>query len=74
MPSLVDRISVFVGLDGARRLGDCMVCGTAVRQRDDRMTLHGRFVHTACAGYRIRRVAQSRVIGSRDRDARFTGD
>ena len=55
-------------------LGDCLVCAAAVRERDDRMRVHGRYVHTACAGYRVRRIARSREVGARNRRGDFTGD
>ena len=60
--------------EGTATLGDCMVCAEAVRERDDRMRLQGHYVHTACAGYRIRSLARSRVVGSGPTRAKFTGD
>jgi hypothetical protein len=54
-------------------LGNCLVCSDPVRERDDRMRVHGRYVHTACAGYRLRRVGRSRELGTRRRES-FTGD
>lgn len=60
--------------DDSAALGDCIVCSDVVRECDDRMRLHGRYVHTACAGYRLRSLARSRVIGSRPAHAEFTGD
>lgn len=60
--------------DQAAILADCLVCSDPVRECDDRMRVHGRYVHTSCAGYRLRTIARSRVIGSQPKEPQFTGD
>jgi len=77
MVPLVSRLVGLVGLlghAGPSVLGACVVCGAPVRECDDRMRLHGRFVHTSCAGYRLRQIARPRTLGSRDANRAFTGD
>jgi hypothetical protein len=51
-----------------------MVCGQVVREADDRMRVHGRYVHTRCAGYRLRQLGRSRTLGSSSRDTVLTGE
>ena len=67
-------LTTLTGRPRAAVLGDCIVCGSAVREGDDRLTVRGGHVHTGCAGYRMRRLATRRDLGSRDRNAAFTGD
>ena len=55
-------------------VGDCLVCHDAVRERDDRMRVQGRYVHTGCAGYRLRSIARNRTMGAQPAHAEFTGD
>lgn len=74
MLPIVSLLPRFLRSEGAAVLGDCIVCSEAVRERDDRMRLSGRYVHTACAGYRMRNLARSRVVGSQPARAQFTGD
>jgi hypothetical protein len=74
MVQISSMFRTVVWRDDARALGDCLVCGDPVRERDDRMRLRGRHVHTRCAGYRLRQVARPRIRGSRNARATFTGD
>jgi hypothetical protein len=74
MAPIVTRIASAIGAGRPARLGECMVCHRAVRDGDDRMRVHGGLVHTACAGYRLRRRAgRSRVRGSRNAKGRSPG-
>jgi hypothetical protein len=73
---MVPLVSLITGLrrPESAALGDCLVCSATVRECDDRMRVHGRYVHTRCAGYRLRSIAESRALGSRAHDKAFTGD
>lgn len=75
MAPLITRIASALGRPRSPRVGDCMVCAHPVRERDDRMRVHGRYVHTRCAGYTLRgRARGSRRRGAQDADHAFTGD
>jgi hypothetical protein len=69
----VSKLASVLNRSRSPRVGDCLVCTQPVREVDDRMRLHGRHVHTRCAGYSVRRRA-SRVRGARPAGDSFTGD
>ena len=74
MNGLILQLASLTGRPRSAALGDCIACGSVVRECDDRMRIHGRYAHTRCATYRLRRVATRRDLGARERDAAFTGD
>ena len=75
MAPLITRIAAVLGRTRSPRVGDCMVCAHPVREHDDHMRLRGRYVHTSCAGYRLRgRARGSRTRRSQDAGRAFTGD
>lgn len=54
MPSVIGSILALARRQG-RSIGTCAVCGSSVRERDERFDLHGSTrVHLACATYRMR--------------------